>query len=87
MFDGPRGISNAQECKPDYQEQAARLKKRIDADKNFTAAFLEFVENGSFHSARSDDAKPLYAIIGALATVTPGMEREYAILLERVERE
>ena len=85
MFESyPRG-ETVKECRPDYEQAAARMKKRIDADRNFLNAFAVFSEVGSFHELNRDNSMPLYALFGALSLRIPQMDREYEEILKRIE--
>lgn len=84
MFDNTE-ISGGKECRPNYEEAAARLKKRIDADRGFLNAFAVFSLQGSFSSIRDNDRQPFYAMFGELSLRLPGMDSEYANLLTKIE--
>ena len=74
------------ECKPNYEEMAARLKKRIEADKKCLDGMKAGVESGSVNLNREQDIL-YYAIIGALSIMIPKHEKEYESLLKKIEEE
>ena len=77
---------HVQECRPNYEEMASRLKKRIDADKQCLSGMKVGVNFGSI-DLNSDQRVLYYAIIGVLSVTIPKYEKEYEILLKKIEEE
>ena len=84
FYDGPK-VSGEMECRPNYEEAAARLKKTIDADRDFLKTFPVFCEQGSFHYLNNKDQVPFFALFGAMVLRLPKLEDEYAGLLKKIE--
>ena len=74
------------ECKPDYEEMASRLRKRIDADIQCLNGMKTGIEFGSIN-LNSDGEILYYAIIGTLSMSIPKKEEEYMNLLSQIEKE
>lgn len=77
---------HVQECRPNYEEIASRLKKRIDADKQCLSGMKDGVNFGSV-DLNNDQRVLYYAIIGVLSVTIPKHEKEYEILLKKIEEE
>lgn len=77
---------HVQECRPNYEEIASRLKKRIDADKQCLSGMKAGVNFGSV-DLNSDQRVLYYAVIGVLSVTIPKHEKEYEILLKKIEEE
>ena len=89
-FDGPQvgyATESIKQCKPDYELQAAKLKKRIDSDKSFIDAYKIFVKFGSGNYIRNDDSTNVMKTIGVLLLTTEVLEEEYSKLLTLIEEE
>jgi len=86
MFNNEPCVEKAysQECKPNYEEMAARLKKKINANKSCLAGMKDGIESGSV-SLRNDQEVLYYAVIGSLSMIIPKHEKEYESLLEKIE--
>ena len=75
-----------QQCKPDYQEMAANVKKRLDIFKHLRGSLIEFVEVvGSYSMKREPSSIP--ELLGKLVIDIRQYEREYDALLKKIEEE
>ena len=85
MFDNyPTESKAMKECRPNYEEMAANLKKRIDADKQCLKGMEIGINFGSV-SLNGDQKVLYYAVIGALSIKIPNHEKEYDLLLKKIE--
>ena len=82
----PESELNTKECKPDYEEMASRLRKRIDADIQCLNGMKAGIEFGSVN-LNSDGEMLYYGIIGALSISIPKKEEEYMNILSKIEKE
>lgn len=86
MFSNRGEISEVKECRPNYEDMAARLKKRIEADKLCLEGMIAGLHSGSIDLDR--EQRVLYhAVIGALYINIPRAEAEYEAILKKLEEE
>ena len=85
MFNSAIGENfQPKECKHDYEEQAARLKRSIDANKKCLEGMIVGIQNGAI-DLNFDQRILYYAIIGSLTVKLPEMENNYFYLLKKIE--
>lgn len=77
------GESKLQDCKPDYEKQAAGLKKKLDATTKLEESLFAFSEINGSH--RFSKVSSLAEFIGGLAIVKHEQSRGYAEILSRIE--
>ena len=73
------------DCRPNYEEMAARLKKKIDADRHCLSGMEAGVLVGSVNLSREQSIL-YHGIIGMLYISLPRLEREYEELLKKIEK-
>jgi hypothetical protein len=86
--DGPgrAGIGSAKSCEPNYEDMAAGLKKKIDADKAGLDGLTQLLTAGSGRYIHGEKEVFALAIIGELTIIIPRNEDEYKALLEEIEK-
>ena len=84
VTDGPQGEGLAKECKPDYELQAARLKKKMDIYLRFKESLVEFVQEiGNYSLKREPSSIP--ELLGKVVLDCLDQEKEYNNLLSKIE--
>jgi phage gp29-like protein len=88
-FDNNGGLvgseSPMKDCKPDYEKQAAGLKKKLDATTRLEESIFAFSDINGGH--RFSKISSLAEFIGGLAIVKREQSRGYDELLSRIEKE
>lgn len=86
MFDNGANMPvEASPCKPDYEHQAARLKKRI-ADAEVCLYGMEVGLSSGVVDLYREQGALYYAVIGSLHYWIPRWKNEYEKLLEMMEK-
>ena len=73
-------------CRPDYESMAARLHKKIEANQTCLEGLRAGLEAGSLRDLGREDSKLIFAIIGNLTLPARQDSKEYAQLLEEIEK-
>jgi len=72
-------------CKPNYEEQATRLKKRLDATEALDNALADFSDkNGTYNF---QDISSFAEMVGGVVIIKREQTAEYASLLKLIEEE
>lgn len=77
-------LGRRQECKPNYEEMAARLKKKIDVFLRFKGSLVEFIQTIGRHSLTREPSS-MYELLGKVKMDCLEQEREYNNLLSKLE--
>ena len=83
MFDNSPGDVRSKECTPDYEGMAARLKVRIEANKECLSGMTAGISLGSL-DLNSEEKMFFYGIIGYLSIRIPREEKEYEAILKKL---
>lgn len=87
-YDGPPTISMERavdKCKPDYEAQAAYIKKKIDVSTELREVLQKYKKLIGLHSFRSISS--LAEFIGAIVIKKEDYEDYYQELLNQIEKE
>jgi len=58
---------------------------RLTANRAFLEASKDFINFGNFNQLARTETTTLYAVIGGLYVLIPILEKEYSIILKRIE--
>lgn len=82
---GPsESIHSAKDCRPDYEGQAAMLKKKVDAAIRLEEALVEYAEECSMH--RFSNVQSYAEFLGGVIIIRNEHMRAYEQTLKLVEK-
>lgn len=87
FYDGPQLASGRSEsCKPNYEELALSLKKRISIFEALDSSLTQFIDLvGLGWFGDSQERRSAVIIAGGLKLEIPKMVKEYEKILEKIE--
>ena len=77
-------MKSPMECKPDYEAQAAIIKKKHNEINEFKKAFESFIEKNDLYIYKNINS--LIEFFGAIVYQTKQQENRYNNALERLEK-
>ena len=83
--DGPMVEGSTKNCKPDYEQQAAYLKKRLEATTGLKEKLMAYYDGGDTYRFRNISS--LAELLGGLVIVEKEQSKDYARILSQIEEE
>lgn len=88
MYGGNTIGSEPKACRRDLEGEAKRKKQRLDNNGEFILAIEKFANSEELYQIDDGrDRKTLFAIYGDLKMRHPALEKDYASILEEIEKE
>lgn len=82
---GPEKVGQTSECKPDYEKQAAEMKKKIDARSDLQKALFNFSNLCGTYDFRKISS--FAELVGGITLHQQQAEASYNELLIRIEKD
>jgi len=77
--------SSLRECRPDYEAQAANVKKQLDSTEALESALFNFAE--SHNTYQFNKISSFAEMLGGVSLVKHNLTKMYEELLKRIEKE
>lgn len=84
--DGGQEMGRAEKCKPDYEEMAARLKKKIDTFVTLRNSLFAFVDVVGTRSLKREPSS-ISEFLGTLEIDIRKFSKEWETILTQLEKE